>query len=107
MEFGGMVDREKRESYARYIENGLQKLSRMYVGGWKYWETDMFASPHVSPYVLRGMLDLRDLGVIINPALISGGADYVEGIVAQNDPALMKDMNYQAELFATLARVSG
>lgn len=73
-------------------------------GGWKYWETDYTPDPRVSPYVLRSLLDLRDLGISLSGEMITAGVEYIENIVTQNDPMLMKDPNYHAELFVTLAR---
>lgn len=74
-----------------------------YFGGWKYWETDANAQPRVTPYTIRSLLLLRELGVDIPQASIDAGRDYLVNMVDYQSDLFVSDRDLQAEVYATLA----
>lgn len=53
-----------------------------YSGGWTYWEGDMEASSHVTPYVLRTLISFRNLGQTIPDEVLDNGANYIVSNIA-------------------------
>lgn len=82
----------------------MQQLLRMqYMGGWRYWESDFAPNERVTPHIVRALLEFQSQGHDIPESSIHAGIEYLASIVTFNNPELMKDIDYQAELFATLA----
>jgi len=88
------------------LQAGIQKLLRMqYFGGWTYWEKDMTPDPRVSPYILRSLIDMRDMGRTEIPEdAITSGAEYLASLIQFNSYDLMRDVDYQVEVFVALAQ---
>jgi uncharacterized protein YfaS (alpha-2-macroglobulin family) len=84
------------------LDDGVAKILRMQAwGGWKYWEDDTTANPHVTPYVIRSLYVLRDMGVTIPQAPIDAGLQYIVDMVDYQGDSLESDAF--AEIFTTLA----
>jgi uncharacterized protein YfaS (alpha-2-macroglobulin family) len=93
------IDRTKAGSN---LDDGVAKILRMQLwGGWKYWEDDATANTHVTPYVIRSLYTLRDMGVMIPQTSIDAGLQYIVDMVDYQGDALESDAF--AEIFATLA----
>ncbi len=85
------------------LDDGVAKILRMQTwGGWKYWEDDASAHPQVTPYVIRSLYVLRDMGVTIPQSSIDAGLQYIVDMVDYQGTSL--DGDAFAEIFATLAR---
>lgn len=83
------------------LKIGVAKILRMQdptYGGWRYWETDTMPNEHVTPYVIRSLLEFRSLGVTIPDEVITTGLNSLMGVT--NNPA---DPDMGAEIFATFA----
>lgn len=64
------------------LSDGVAKILRMQSwGGWKYWEDDASANPHVTPYVIRSLYTFRDMGVTIPQSSIDAGLQYIVDII--------------------------
>ncbi len=86
------------------LDAWVKKILRMQqFGGWKYWETDTEINTHVTPYVLRSLFVFKDLGVDIPATSIESAIKYVEDMVDYRWDLYMKDDDFAAELFWTLA----
>lgn len=100
---GATIDTTKaREN----LNAGVKKILRMqhYSGGWKYWEDDGFANDHVTPYIIRSLFLLRDLGVDIPQIAIDNGTNFIIGLLDNGSSVFDTDPDFRAEIFWTLAR---
>lgn len=95
-----------KETAQRNIQAGIQKILNMqdpHSGWWKYWEQDTNISPHVTPYVISSLYDFRELWVDIPEATLQMWLDFIVDFAQfSSNP---NNINQQAEIFATLARV--
>ncbi len=85
------------------VKHGLAKILRMqhYSGGWEYWEGDGDANIHITPYVLRSLIALRNLGETIPDTVIEKGAQYI----LTNLSTYQADPDNLAEALWTLALI--
>lgn len=99
--FGTKIDTKKAQEN---LSAWVSKILRMqYFGGWKYWESDSSVQPRVTPYVIRSLLLLRELGVEIPQASIDAGRDYLVNMVDYQSELFSSERDLQAEVYATLA----
>jgi alpha-2-macroglobulin len=85
------------------LDDGVAKILRMQLwGGWKYWQDDATANPHVTPYVVRSLYALRDMWVLIPQSAIDSGLQYIVDMVDYQGDSL--DGDAFAEVFVTLAQ---
>jgi len=90
---------------SKNIKEGIAKvLSMQYFGGWKYWESDYDAHIHVTPYVLRSLGTLRDMGISIPQSHIDMWLSYLIEVLEYRMDQIQRDPNLYAEIFATLAQ---
>lgn len=72
--------------------------------GWKYWEEDTITHPYITPYVLRSISLLKQLGVSIPDASTDAGLSYLSDMVDYRSDLLSKDINLRAQVYLTLAQ---
>lgn len=83
---------------------GLEKVLGMFVGGgWKYLQSDTLPSEMITPYVARSLQDLHNLGMTIPPEYLHGASAYLENLFHENRAESLKNPDYQAEIFFSLA----
>ncbi len=87
------------------VEEGLSRLYNQQHsdGGWGWWPDDT-SNPHVSAYVVFGMLRAKESGFTVREDVLAHGLDYLSGaLVATDDLQTMADANRQAWLLYVLA----
>ena len=67
-----------------------------YSGGWIYWEGDIDANSHITPYVLRSLMTFRNLGQIIPDAVFVNGTNYLLANLStyQSDPDMLAEVTW-------------
>lgn len=95
---------EAQKQLETKTSQGMQQLLRMqYMGGWKYWESDVAPNERVTPHIVRTLWRFFTQGYPIDPEILNEGMTYLANIVEFNNPEIMKDIDYQAEIFAALS----
>lgn len=75
-----------------------------YSGGWKYWEQDDYANNHVTPYIVRSLFILRDLGVEVPDQALNNGINFILTLLDSDESVFGSDPDFRAEVFWTLTR---
>lgn len=88
------------------LEAGIKKIVRMqhYSWGWKYWEQDDFVSDHVTPYVIRSLYLLQDLGFQVPQDSLNNGVSFITSLIDNGSSLFESDPDFRAEVFWTLSR---
>jgi uncharacterized protein YfaS (alpha-2-macroglobulin family) len=87
------------------VEEGLSRLYNQQHsdGGWGWWPDDE-SNPHVSAYVVFGMLRAKEAGFSVRDDVLERGLDYLNGaLVDTGDLDTMADANRQSWLLYVLA----
>ncbi|MDD2871769.1 MAG: alpha-2-macroglobulin family protein, partial [Candidatus Gracilibacteria bacterium] len=97
--YGIVDDKNKIDENIRY---GLQRIKSMQTseGGFVYWEGSSEADLHITPYVLRSLIDIKNSGEKIPEGLIENAVSYLEKNSKNPD---ISDLE-KAEIFWSLAK---
>ena len=79
----------------------LARIASMQVesGGFAYWQGESIANLHITPYVLRSLIDMRDMGAPVDQTVIDRATKYLTDSMMPT-----ADMSEKTEIFAALAR---
>ncbi len=82
------------------IQAGLERIASMQVesGGFAYWQGDSTVNSRITPYVLRSLLMMRDMGAPVDPLMIERATGYLMNSISETH-----DMTEKAEIFHALA----
>ncbi|MDP2090984.1 MAG: alpha-2-macroglobulin family protein [Candidatus Gracilibacteria bacterium] len=84
------------------INYGLERIKSMQTidGGFAYWEGVSASDLHVTPYVVRSLIDMRDAGVKLPEGVLEKAIKYLEDNSQRTD---IGDLE-KAEIYWTLAK---
>lgn len=65
------------------LDAGVKRFASMQTedGGFAYWEGGTTSEPHITPYAVLALVEMRDLGVKIPREMIDKGRTFIEGQV--------------------------
>jgi len=101
----GITNPELESRLPGLVEEGLNRLYNQQHsdGGWGWWPDDT-SSPHISAYVVFGMLRAKESGFNVREDVLSHGLDYLSsGLVVTHDLHTTADANRQSWLLYVLA----
>ena len=80
---------------------GLARIASMQTesGGFAYWEGNSNADLHITPYVLRSLLNMRDMGAPVDQIMIDKATNYLLASLPN-----AQDTTQKVEIFFALAR---
>lgn len=92
------IDIKKSEEQTKV---GLARIASMQVdnGGFAYWQGSSSADLHITPYVLRSLIEMRDLGAPVDQTMIDRTINYLT-----NELTNPSDNTQKTEIFQALAR---
>jgi len=75
------------------IAAGVKRFASMQVadGGFAYWEGSRESEPHITPYALLSLVQMRDLGVNIPADMISKAQGYIENQISSLSGSISED----------------
>ncbi|MCP4523612.1 MAG: hypothetical protein GY828_05350, partial [Candidatus Gracilibacteria bacterium] len=96
--FGGIVPEKKVDEN---IKAGLERIQKMQVadGGFAYWIGETESNPYITPYVVRTLLDMQEMGVTIDSDMLEKAISYLEKIYVST-----KSQSIQTEIYWTLSK---
>jgi uncharacterized protein YfaS (alpha-2-macroglobulin family) len=100
----GIANPELERRLPGLVEEGLNRLynQQHQDGGWGWWPDDE-SNPHVSAYVIFGLLRAKESGFVVRDDVLAHGLDYLGGaLVATKDLNSVPDANRQAWLLYVL-----
>jgi hypothetical protein len=101
----GLENPELAEKLPELVSLGLQRLyAQQHIdGGWGWWILDD-SDPHLTAYVLLGLVEARRAGFTVDDGAIDSAADYLEGSLdAPKDITVAWKANRQAFILYALA----
>jgi uncharacterized protein YfaS (alpha-2-macroglobulin family) len=65
------------------LQAGIKRFASMQTsdGGFAYWEGSQTSEPHITPYVVLALVEMRDLGVAVPADMIQRGKEFIENQV--------------------------
>ncbi|MCP4524034.1 MAG: hypothetical protein GY828_07500, partial [Candidatus Gracilibacteria bacterium] len=98
--FGGIVDDKEID---KNITAGLERIKKMQVadGGFAYWIGETSSNAYISPYVVRTLLDMQDMGVDVDTNMINKAISFLEKQYEKSE-----DQSIKTEIFWTLAKAN-
>ena len=84
------------------VKTGIKRIEQMQVksGGFGYWIGDTQANLHITPYVLRRLIDMKEFGAKVPKNMIDNASKYLE-----NNFSNIKDNINKTETFYTFAKL--
>jgi len=72
-----------QETLQRNLQAGIKRFASMQTddGGFAYWEGSNTSEPHITPYVVLALVQMRDLGVDVPADMIQHGKEFIENQV--------------------------
>jgi alpha-2-macroglobulin len=101
----GIANPELESRLPGLVEEGLNRLYNQQHpdGGWGWWPDDT-SNPHISAYVVFGMLRAKESGFTVREDVLSRGLDYLSSaLVVARDLHTTADANRQSWLLYVLA----
>lgn len=102
----GISNRELEDRLPGLVQEGMEKLylSQVGDGGWGWWKESRESNPHISSYVVFGLVHAREAGFAVEADVLRRGLDYLNGqLVHSRELKSYRQANLQAFILYTMA----
>ncbi|HMO57659.1 MAG TPA: alpha-2-macroglobulin family protein, partial [Roseiflexaceae bacterium] len=100
----GITDADLEQRLPLLVDQALSQLYALQLddGGWGWWAREA-SNPHISAYVVFGMLKARESGFSVRDDALMRGLDYLAGTLSSTTPRTPADANREAWILFVLA----